>query len=256
MKKQSIEMSTDIHDKGKSQTSSENDERSSNASSLSKQPIGANPRMSIDADRVLVQQMDQFLSKSIATWTINDQMRLNSLDSLYRRSIEYHNNVHTKESVMFTQFQDEPDKDFQSTDFIAQVSCFTEDNSRQILHQYSYLQFQGYCQTTLRPLLLHQHSLADPQKSVEKPHNSKGDKDKKERIYIWIHVKDLIALKMISDVYTIHPLQLNSFYDRRPHSSFLAIDSAANSCMDYFVSNSVCSLNDNQFQMYKLYSFR
>jgi Mg2+ and Co2+ transporter CorA len=227
----------------------------------------------------------------LAIWTINDQKKLIALNSLYNRSLEFHQNVHIKDSpLMLSASQgislesaiNEPKYrnplEYDHSSQLATVITFSADKSKRLLQNYNFHQFSMFCQHSLFNSIQEESpSTAFPSKS-SKPFQSTSSDDsmdknpssasidmseteklpassseKKERNdYYWIHLKDLCGLDLLlKHNMNIHELIYIAFHDLRHHSSILPYGN------ELFLTNVVCTLQNetSSFHLYKVYMY-
>jgi Mg2+ and Co2+ transporter CorA len=183
----------------------------------------------------------QFLNPQFAVWTVNDQKKLASLDGLYERVMEFHRNVHSKESAL-TLFPPtgagiaEPRiNDFDSSTIVATVTTFSSDKSKKLFQQMTYIQFYTFCHNTF--------------KAPNTPKSHKHNRDVPAMDYYWVYLKDLNALDIFINLLDMHELIAAGFHDLRSHSSVLQGDN------ELFLSNVTCSLDGFKFKMHKMFMY-
>lgn len=140
-----------------------------------------------------------FWAKYVAQWTVIDQKRLVSVDALFSRSLEFHNNIHSFRSWDIFEIIDNDVVSEEELDEIAlEIAYFDETQFRQIIC----VSFRD----TVRLLL------------ELKPYSEKG--------LLWINIKDLSVLPLIArsselKYLHMHRICLSGFYDLRGHSTIL-----------------------------------
>eukprot|EP00602_Paraphysomonas_sp_CaronLab_P004253 CAMPEP_0185028282 /NCGR_PEP_ID=MMETSP1103-20130426/13937_1 /TAXON_ID=36769 /ORGANISM="Paraphysomonas bandaiensis, Strain Caron Lab Isolate" /LENGTH=633 /DNA_ID=CAMNT_0027562657 /DNA_START=9 /DNA_END=1910 /DNA_ORIENTATION=- len=155
-----------------------------------------------------------------STWTVLDQKRLVSMDYLYHRSLEFHNNHHT--------FRATGDFDYTKAlenlpphEIVCEILEFRRDS------------------TVQQPRSIIYADLESTLNSYQLP----------ERGITWFNVKDLRALAAIGKKLDVHPIPLSHFYDLRGHSAISAIDDGL------FVSFCTMVLSGDDAEMHKIYTF-
>lgn len=183
--------------------------------------------------------------KALAVWTINDQKKLISMNKLYMRSLDYHRNVHTKESPLFlvNQAMDGIDaQTFDSAAILANVITFSADKSKRLLHPMNYSQLHGFCQSIAKPG-------AKARGMSEESFTSASVSDPAAKDYYWIHLRDLNALDVISGHLKMHDLIHAGFHDLRAHSTLIPNEN------EMLMTHVICALEDLVFRMYKMYIY-
>lgn len=167
-------------------------------------------------------EYEQFLSDSSALWTIIDQQRLVALNGLHHRMLEYHNNIHVKESAL------------------NHVSAIDAEDNRELMVvqavKYSNIKVEKPTSVTFGDL---QDFCAHCKQDLE------DDKDS----IVWIHMRDLLALETIGKAFEIHELLTTGFQDLRAHSSFLPAFG------EVLLTIVTCMRENNDFNMYKMYIY-
>lgn len=140
-----------------------------------------------------------FWAKYVSQWTVKDQRRLVSVDALFSRSLEFHNNIHSFRSWDIFEIIDNDVVPEEEQDEIAlEVAYFDESKFRQIIC----VSFRNTVEVLLEL----------------KPYSEKG--------LLWINIKDLSVLPLISrtpelSYLHMHRICLSGFYDLRAHSTIL-----------------------------------
>ena len=169
-------------------------------------------------------------SADLAVWTVNDQKKLASLDDLYDRSMEFHRNVHSKDTPL-TALPDvsmvHGTPDFESSDIVANVVTLSNNKSKNLLQTMHYSQFYSFAHAYLK-----------------NPSKSKIDPE-----YYWIHLKDLNVLDFLMNLFRMHEIIAATFHDLRQHTNFIRNEN------ELFFTNVICCLDGINFRMFKFYLY-
>jgi Mg2+ and Co2+ transporter CorA len=166
-------------------------------------------------------EYDKFLSSTSALWTIIDQKRLIALHGLHRRMLEYHNNIHFKDSSMIPMGgEDEEEKEL----MVVQAIRFSP-NKVEKPFTITFGELPRFCQ------------------------RMKKEQSEHEGGFLWIHIRDLIALDVIVQEFQIHELLAACFQDLRAYSSFVPAFG------EMLLSIITCMRENNDFNMYKMYIY-
>ncbi len=208
---------------------------------------------------------------SSTLWTLHDQRKLKALHDIHDRMVEYHNNIHTKDSSTYNRAKKEEDdvedQVIQSAIVMAYAVHFyaTEDLpasysanlSTHNVHTLTYGQLEEFCRDVQKNLrgrkkgdeTVDNTMRSAPSRTITFVKRKKEDSSHCEG-FTWIHLKDLLALETISKHFKIHDLAMSGFNDLRTHSTILPC--APGECLMSLV---VCGMEGNDFHAYKLYIY-
>lgn len=176
----------------------------------------------INLTGVEVEEYDQFLSSAKALWTLIDQQRLIALDALHKRMLEYHNNIHVKETALHPMLAAEAEENKEL--MVVQALKFAEDKVEKPF-SVTFGDLPSFCSKVKQ----------------EGATESSG--------VWWIHIRDLIALQTIAQSLDMHDLIATGFQDLRAHSTFIPAFGEA------LLSTVTCMRENNDFNMYKMYIY-
>ena len=158
-----------------------------------------------------------------------DQQRLNSLDRLFHRSLEFHNNIHN----------------FKATSIPPISSVLTHGDANKNCDDTVGLKFyqlpkgaSGLCgelNGTVMVSELRNFLSKVPQNDIDG--------------ILWLHIKELKVLQPIAEHFAIHELCWTHFFDLRAHSNAVAVSDA--------LSVSICTLQmqNDKSRLYKVYGY-
>lgn len=160
-------------------------------------------------------------------WTVNDQKRLISVDGLFSRSLEYHNNVHCAHEPVVFPAEEESGEIFHSKMEAIEV-CYYISGSDKAFSSPISIAFRDVGEYFL---------------------NINLDKMEKGETLLWINIKDLRVLSLIHRIFNMHDLCVKSFRDLRGHSSILPTFNGT------MLTICTCLMDQNQARMRKLFLY-
>jgi hypothetical protein len=225
--------------------------------------------MSVDSDAGGLIEKVRNRTAVLAVWTINDQKKLISLNSLYNRTLEFHHNVHTKESPLMllnqtvsaatTPSEQHRMHDFTHSSIIAKVISFSSDKSKRLLQTFNYPQFTTFCRDTLSISVAETESRKKNLPQENEGNNGSSASSSAPQINTnevhndpcyWIHVEDICAIDTIYQTINMHDLVYSGFHDLRGNSTIVPCGK------ELLLSNIICHLEDDStFHMYKVYMY-
>eukprot|EP01040_Poterioochromonas_malhamensis_P011907 gene11907-12991_t len=210
-----------------------------------------------------IYEKDSVKLKALSVWTINDQKKLVSMNKLYLRSLEFHRNVHTKESPLMLvnpSFDGINAQTFDPSAILANVITFSADKSKRLLHPMSYSQLHAFCQNVAKgvtpPPSSHKQRATSDESSASSLHQASILSDINQSVsnpsrdYYWIHLRDLNGLDVIAHNFRMHDLIHAGFHDLRAHSTLIPTE------REMLMTHVVVSLEErHRFRMYKMYIY-
>jgi Mg2+ and Co2+ transporter CorA len=168
------------------------------------------------------EEYEQFLSSAAALWTLIDQQRLMAMDALYKRMLEYHNNIHVKDTSLHPVLTADDDENNEL--MVAQAIHFSTDKLEKPV-SITFGDLNAFCSKAKEEIARDANGI------------------------LWIHIRDLIALQSIANCFEIHELISIGFQDLRAHSTFIPAFKEA------LVTLVTCMRENNDFNMYKMYFY-
>lgn len=164
-----------------------------------------------------------------ATWTLNDELRLQAVDALHFRTLEYHNIVHQKNRLIpvastfhqasMSKFSFKTMKNLIPEDFNSPVCNYAINKSEKLLSSDKFdatsseLKYSNYFE------------------------RMKGLKDKcsDNDVILWINILDISILDRLSECFNIHQLCVNAFKDLRTRVNITVTGTGTLISLCYFV---------------------
>jgi Mg2+ and Co2+ transporter CorA len=168
------------------------------------------------------EEYEQFLSSAAVLWTLIDQQRLMAMNALYKRMLEYHNNIHVKDTALHPVLA--ADAEDNDELMVAQAIHFSTDKLEKPV-SITFGDLNAFCSKA-------KEEIARDANGIH-----------------WIHIRDLIALQTIANSFDIHELISTGFQDLRAHSSFIPAFKEA------LITQVTCLRENNDFNMYKMYIY-
>ena len=243
-----MEAGSDVHNRKQSQSSDVSGAKFSDAYSVRESDVFS--EMSDDSDQNFFRSAGHTV-----VWTDEDRERLNNVDELHTRLLEYHNNVHARSTSDGSVSNQSKHADSGSFGARQGLSLFDRDSAAAIINPVAssgtvpaltYVNFLSEG-TTVPPESVH---MADYDKfqGTEMPQILKK-MDMNDQGLLWIHVQEPTILKELAASLNMHELCAAGFSDLRAFSSFVPVNDGL------FVSFCNFVLHGTKVNMYKVFVY-